>query len=96
MPCDDFQLAVLSSIVKKIKRVPLWHVLSLYGVEYDESDSFKKLHKKLKGYIVRLRKGKRTEARTEKRAESVAEVERQKDTSGYSKNMLLAWYPPII
>ena len=33
----------------------------------------------MKGYIVRLRKGKRTEARTEKRAESVAEVERQKE-----------------
>ena len=35
--------------------------------------------KKLKGYIVRLRKGKRAEARTEKHAESVAEVERQKE-----------------
>ena len=62
MPCDDFQLAVLSSIVKKIKQVPLKHVLSLYGVEYDESDSLKKLCKKLKGYIVRLKKGKRAEA----------------------------------
>ena len=33
----------------------------------------------MKGYIVRLRKGKRDEAQTEKRAESVAEVERQKE-----------------
>ena len=71
MPCDDFQLAVLSSIVKKIKRVPLRRVLSLYGVEYNESDSLKKLCKKLKGYIIRLRKGKRAEAQTEKCAESV-------------------------
>ena len=35
--------------------------------------------KKLKGYIIRLRKGKRAEAQTEKHAESVAEVECQKE-----------------
>ena len=62
------------------KKLNEYHrVLSLYGVEYDESDSLKKLHKKLKGYIIRLRKGKRAEARTEKHAESVAEVECQKE-----------------
>ena len=35
--------------------------------------------KKLKGYIIRSRKGIRAEARTEKHAESIAEVEHQKE-----------------
>ena len=33
----------------------------------------------MKGYIVRLRRGKRAEAQTEKHAESVTEVECQKE-----------------
>ena len=68
------QIALFLILLKPSNRYVC--VLSLYGVEYDESDSLKKLHKKLKGYIVRLRKGKRAEARTEKHA---AEVEHQKE-----------------
>ena len=43
--------------------------------------------KKLKRYIIRLRKGKRAEARTEKCAESVAEVEHQKEQIGHNLSL---------
>lgn len=59
--CDDLQIHVLSSLVKKIACGPLIHILQLHSVAFLDQDSLRKICKDLWKYITRLKKGKSSE-----------------------------------
>jgi hypothetical protein len=58
----DIQVHILSAVYgSKISSSPLRRVLSNLDVQYDNDDSLPQLRRKLKSYILKLRKGKDTD-----------------------------------